>query len=120
MIATFRSEGDKEIASRAGADEVLLTGESMAKRVRALAPDGANHIVEVAFGADINTDMEVLAQGGSIATYATNAPTPKIPFWQLGLSTPESSSSAAMTCLPTQRSKPLAISIGHLRRVGRG
>jgi NADPH:quinone reductase len=83
VIATFRSEGDKEIASRAGADEVLLTGESMAKRVRALAPDGANHIVEVAFGANINTDMEVLAQGGSIATYATNAPTPEIPFWQL-------------------------------------
>jgi NADPH:quinone reductase-like Zn-dependent oxidoreductase len=27
VIATFRSEGDKEIASRAGADEVLLTGE---------------------------------------------------------------------------------------------
>jgi NADPH2:quinone reductase len=83
VIATFRSEGDKEIASRAGADEVLLTGESMAKRVRALAPDGANHIVEVAFGANINTDMEVLAQCGSIATYATNAPTPEIPFWQL-------------------------------------
>jgi NADPH:quinone reductase len=50
---------------------------------RTLAPDGVHHIVEVTFGANIKTDMEVLAQGGSIATYATNAPTPEIPVWQL-------------------------------------
>ena len=40
-------------------------------------------IVEVAFAANLKTDVEVLAQGGSIATYATNAPTPELPFWQL-------------------------------------
>jgi len=28
-------------------------------------------------------DVEVLAQGGSIATYATNVAAPQIPFWQL-------------------------------------
>src|SRR5713101_4035347 len=83
VIATCRSESDKEIASQAGADEVLLTGEGLAQRVRALAPDGVHHIVEVAFGANIKTDTEVLAQGGSIATYATNAPMPEIPVWQL-------------------------------------
>jgi NADPH2:quinone reductase len=33
-------------------------------------------------GANIKTDTEVLAQGGSIATYDTNAPTPEIPVWQ--------------------------------------
>jgi len=48
-----------------------------------LAPDGVDHIVEVAFGSNIKTDTEVLAQGGSIATYATNAPMPEIPVWQL-------------------------------------
>lgn len=83
VIATSRAEADKEIASRAGADEVLLTGEGLAKRVRALVPDGVHHIVEVAFGANIKTDTEVLAQGGSIATYATNTPMPEIPVWQL-------------------------------------
>jgi NADPH:quinone reductase len=83
VIATCRSESDKEIASRAGADEVLLTDEKLVERIRGLAPDGVNHIVEVAFAANIKTDVEVLAQGGSIATYATNAPTPEIPFWQL-------------------------------------
>jgi NADPH:quinone reductase len=83
VIATCRSESDKEIASRAGADEVLLTDEKLVERIRGLAPDGVNHIVEVAFAANIKTDVDVLAQGGSIATYATNAPTPEIPFWQL-------------------------------------
>src|ERR1700690_110267 len=85
VIATCRSESDKEIASRAGADEVLLTGENLVKRILALAPGGVHHIVEVAFGANIKTDAEVLAQGGSIATYATNTPMPKIPVWQLVL-----------------------------------
>ncbi len=83
VIATCRAETDSEIASRAGADDVLLTGENLVERIRASAPDGVHHIVEVAFAANINTDAAVLAQGGSIATYATNAPTPEIPFWQL-------------------------------------
>ena len=83
VIATCRAESDKQIASRAGADEVLLTGENLAQRIRALAPDGVNHVVEVAFGANIKTDTEVLAQDGSIATYATNTPTPETPVWQL-------------------------------------
>jgi len=83
VIATCRSESDKNIASRAGADEVLLTGEKLAERIRASAPNGIDHIVEVAFAANINTDAAVLAQGGSIATYATNAPKAEIPVWQL-------------------------------------
>jgi NADPH2:quinone reductase len=82
VIATCRAENDKEIALRAGADEVLLTAGNMVERIRDLAPDGVHHVVEVAFQANIKTDSEILAQGGSIATYATNA-TPEIPFWQL-------------------------------------
>jgi NADPH2:quinone reductase len=83
VIATCRAEADKEIASRAGADEVLLAGDKLAERIRALVPDGVDHIVEVAFGANIKTDTDVLAQGGSIATYATNTPMPETPVWQL-------------------------------------
>lgn len=83
MIATCRSESDKEIASRAGANEVLLTSGNVAERIRAFAPRGVDHIVEVAFGANIKTDTAVLAQGGSIATYATNTPMPETPVWQL-------------------------------------
>jgi NADPH:quinone reductase len=83
VIATCRTESDKGIASRAGADEVLLTGDKLAERIRALVPNGVDHIVEVAFGANIKTDTEVLAQAGSIATYATNTPMPETPVWQL-------------------------------------
>ena len=83
MIATCRAESDKQIASRAGADEVLLTGDKLVERIRAITPDGVHHVVEVAFGANIKTDTEVLAQGGSIATYATNVPMAETPVWQL-------------------------------------
>jgi NADPH:quinone reductase len=83
VIATCRSESDREIASRAGANEVLLTGDKLAERIRALTPDGVHHVVEVAFGANIKTDTEVLALGGSIATYATNVPMAETPVWRL-------------------------------------
>ena len=83
VIATCRSESDKDIAMRAGADEVLLTDESLAERIRGLAPNDVHHIIEVAFGANIETDVAVLAQGGSIATYATDVFTPEIPYWPL-------------------------------------
>lgn len=83
VIATCRAESDKEIASRAGADEVLLTGDKLVERIRAIAPTGVHHIVEVAFGANIKTDTELLTQGGSIATYATDVPLPETPVWRL-------------------------------------
>jgi NADPH2:quinone reductase len=51
----------------------------LSSRVRALALDGVDHVVEVAFGANI----ELVKQGGSIASYATDSPAPKIPFWQI-------------------------------------
>ena len=83
VIATCRSEDDRAIASRAGADEVLLTGRDLAERVAKLAPNGVDHIVEVAFAANIDADIEMLAQAGSISTYATNAPKAEIPPWLL-------------------------------------
>jgi len=120
VIATCRSESDKKIASRAGADEVLLTDEKLVKRIQALAPAGVNHIVEVAFAANIKTDVEVLAQGGSLATYATDTPTPEIPFWQLVFINARISLSAVMIYRLRQRLKPLALLMRHLRQGGRG
>jgi NADPH:quinone reductase len=46
-------------------------------------PDGVDHVVEVAFGANIATDLEVLAVRGSAATYATDVDSRAIPFWPL-------------------------------------
>ena len=83
VIGTVRAPADEATAKSAGAHEVLLSGKELTSRVRALAPDGIDHIVEVAFGANIEADVELLKQGGSIASYATDNATPKIPFWQM-------------------------------------
>ena len=83
VIGTVRSSSDEATAREAGAHEVVLSDQELIARVRSLAADGIDHIVEVAFGANIENDIELLKMGGSIATYATDSPTPKIPVWQM-------------------------------------
>jgi NADPH2:quinone reductase len=83
VLATCRSEADKAIASRAGVDAVFLTDRSLIKHVRGFSSGDVDHIVEVAFAANIHINAEILAQGGSLATYATDVPSPEVPFWKL-------------------------------------
>lgn len=83
VIATVRSEADTNTARTAGAHHVVVAGQDLPDRVRMLAPTGIDHIVEVAFAANLETDLDMLALGGSIATYATDAPAPSIPVWPL-------------------------------------
>lgn len=83
VIAVVRSDADREIAFQAGADEVLLASDGLAAQIKNIAPEGVQHIAEVAFAANIELDAQVLAQGGSIASYATDSPNPAIPFWPL-------------------------------------
>jgi NADPH:quinone reductase len=87
VIATVRSERDRVVATRAGAHHVVVTdglsAQGVLARLRACAPDGVDHIVEVAFHANVELDEQILRLGGSIATYATGDPTLAIPFWPL-------------------------------------
>jgi NADPH2:quinone reductase len=83
VIGTVRSSSEEETAKDAGAHEVLRNDQEFRARLAALAPDGIDHIVEVAFGANVDADVELLKMGGSIATYATDNANPKIPFWQM-------------------------------------
>jgi len=83
VVATVRSSADEESASCAGAHHVVRVDAELIDRVRTLAPRGVDHVIEVAFGANVTTDLEVLAVGGSIGTYATDADMPTIPFWPL-------------------------------------
>ena len=83
VIGTARSPAEEPAARTAGAQEVVLNDQGLVDRVKALAPDGVDHIVEVAFGANIDVDVEMLKMGGSIGAYATDNATPKIPFWQM-------------------------------------
>jgi NADPH:quinone reductase len=83
VIGIIRSSEDEETATKAGAHEVVRNDDMLAAGVRALAPKGVDHIIEVAFGANIEVDLELLNMGGSIATYATDRETPQIPFWPM-------------------------------------
>lgn len=83
VIGTVRSASDQPTPKNAGAHDVVLSDKDLTARVRGLAPDGIDHIVEVAFAANIEVDIELLKLAGSIASYATDNATPKIPFWQM-------------------------------------
>jgi NADPH:quinone reductase len=87
VLATVRAERDRVVATRAGAHHVVVTDglstQAALDRLRACAPDGVDHIVEVAFHANVELDEQILRLGGSIATYATGDATRPIPFWPL-------------------------------------
>jgi NADPH:quinone reductase len=83
VIGTVRSGSDEPTARNAGAQEVIVSSSDLVSRVKALAPDGVDHIVEVAFGANIDADVELLKNDGSVASYATDKASPTIPFWQM-------------------------------------
>jgi NADPH2:quinone reductase len=83
VIGTMHSSAEEPSARAAGAHEVVLNTQGLVERVKALAPDGVDHIVEVAFGVNIDLDVEILKMGGSIGAYAADTATPKIPFWQM-------------------------------------
>ena len=81
VIGTVRSPSEEPTARSAGAHDVVLNDQGLVAGVKALAPEGVDHIVEVAFGANIYADIEMLKMGGSIGAYATDKATTKIPFW---------------------------------------
>jgi NADPH2:quinone reductase len=87
VTATVRSPVQASAALEAGADHVVQTdgrtGTELAAELLRMSPAGFPHIVELAFGANIDLDMQVLAGGGSIAAYATRQARPVIPFWEL-------------------------------------
>jgi NADPH2:quinone reductase len=87
VIATVRSAQDEEAARSAGAHHALrtdtLSPADVIAQIQKLAPEGVHHVVDVAFDTHIDMDEQVLAQGGSIAAYATGDANPTIPFWRL-------------------------------------
>ena len=83
VIGSVRSSADEQTARAAGADEVVVNDATFVQRVKAIAPGGVDHIVEVAFGANVEVDTELLSSWGSIAAYATDQGKPPIPFWQM-------------------------------------
>lgn len=54
-------------------------------RIRELAPDGVDRIVEVDLASGARLDAEVLAPGGAIASYSSSESAPSVPYWPLSL-----------------------------------
>jgi len=87
VIATVSREEQARRAREAGADHVLNYREDdLVRRVREITGTdwGVDRAVDVAFGANLATNMELLRPGATIATYASDAvPDPQIPFWPM-------------------------------------
>lgn len=73
VIATVSNDEKAALARTAGAHHVLEYPDAeLAAKVRAVAPSGVDHVVEVALAQNAALDVEVLANHGSIAYYANN------------------------------------------------
>lgn len=87
VIATVSRDEQAERAREAGAHEVInYRNEPVAQRLAEItgAQGGVDRVVEVAFGANLATNVAALRTGGVIASYASDAvPDPAIPFWPM-------------------------------------
>ncbi len=73
VIATVSSDEKEALARAAGAHHVLqYPDDALADGIRALAPEGIDHIVEVAIAENADLDVDVIANHGSIGYYADN------------------------------------------------
>ena len=71
VISTVSSDEKGALATAAGAHHVInYSSEDVASRVRAIAPRGVDVVVEVNAVANLSLDLDILAMGGTVATYA--------------------------------------------------
>ena len=77
VIATVSGEEKARLAGAAGAHHVVNYREAdAAARVREIAPDGVDLVVEVAAGANAELDQSVLRPRGTISIYANDGAAP--------------------------------------------
>ena len=83
IIATASNDEDKAVCIAAGAAHVVNHRDDDVVGAIMAATDGAlvDRIIDVEFGANLPTSVEVLRIGGTIATYSSTQVTePKLPF----------------------------------------
>lgn len=85
VIATTSTPEKHEAARAAGAAHTVdYRDPDVAEAILDLAPGGVDRVVDVAFGANLPLTSAVIATGGTIATYASDAvPDPAFPFYPL-------------------------------------
>jgi NADPH2:quinone reductase len=73
VVATVSSDQKATLAASAGAHHVFNYREpGIADRIRGVAPDGVDLIVEVAAGANAELDQSILRPRGTISIYAND------------------------------------------------
>ena len=85
-IATVSNDEKAELAASAGADHIInYRTENVVDRIKELTNGaGVDRIVEVEFGGNLKTSIEVVKSGGTISTYASQADAePKLPFYAM-------------------------------------
>ena len=86
VLTTVSTDAKGELARKCGADAIIrYKDEDVSGRVRELTDgEGVDRIVEVEFGGNMTTSLEVLKPNGVIAAYASDAvKEPVLPFYQL-------------------------------------
>jgi NADPH2:quinone reductase len=84
VIGTVRTSADlAEVPDTIADHLVALDSDNPAGEIRALAPNGVDRIIEVAFSENIDLDNQVARNGTVIAAYATRVERPSVPFWPL-------------------------------------
>jgi NADPH:quinone reductase-like Zn-dependent oxidoreductase len=86
VIATASNDEDKAACMAAGAAHVVnhRSDDVVSAIMEATGGELVDRIVDVEFGANLATSIEVLRIGGTIATYSSTQVTePKLPFFQM-------------------------------------
>jgi NADPH:quinone reductase len=84
VIGTVVRSGDLEnVDSSVVSHPVALDDTDPAAAIREHAPDGVDRIVDVGFSDNADLDAAVVGNDAVIATYASRADRPEIPFWPL-------------------------------------
>lgn len=86
VIATASNDDDKAVCEAAGAAHVVnhRADDVVGLIMGATGGSPVDRIVDVEFGGNLSTSIEVLRIGGTIASYAsTQVPEPKLPFFRM-------------------------------------
>jgi NADPH2:quinone reductase len=83
VIGTVRRQADASGVATGMAHVVALDQPDPATEIKAIAPDGVQRIIEVAFSDNVDLDAAVAAGGAIIAAYATRTERPAFPFWPM-------------------------------------
>ena len=78
-----RRENLADVNPRTAHHVVALDSSNPGHAIRALAPDGVDRVVEVAFSDNVDLDAAVVKVGAVIAAYATPYDRPDFPFWPM-------------------------------------